>query len=126
MKAHITEPAGYDSDIKVVDIDIASESEAQLSSPGLSKVCRKSLVSKGPYRGFFVVAVMTFSGPDLPAGTMISLTENRQQWLVIEKNKAARHVRFDPEEYEEDEAIIKAKLREWAEKNGVEFECPKN
>ena len=121
MKAHITEPAGYDSDIKVVDIDIASEEEAQLSSPGLSKVCRKSLVSKGPYRGFFVVAVMTFSGPDLPVGTDISFADTKQRWTVIAKNKAIRHVRFDPEEYEEDEAKIKAKLREWAEKSGVMF-----
>ena len=47
MKAHITEPTGYESDIKVVDIDVASEEEAQLSCPGLSKVCRKSFVSKG-------------------------------------------------------------------------------
>lgn len=121
MKAHITEPAGYDSDIKVVDIDIASEEEAQLSSPGLSKVCRKSLVSKGPYRGFFVVAVMTFSGPDLPVGTDISFADTKQRWTVIAKNKAVRHVRFDPEEYEEDEAKIKVKLREWAEKSGVVF-----
>ena len=121
MKAHITEPAGYDSDIKVVDIDVASEEEAQLSSPGLSKVCRKSLVSKGPYRGFFVVAVMTFSGPDLPVGTMISLTENRQQWLVIDKNKATRHIRFSPDEYEEDEAKFKVMLRDWAEKKRIVF-----
>ena len=121
MKAHITEPAGYDSDIKVVDIDVASEEEAQLSSPGLSKVCRKSLVSKGPYRGFFVVAVMKFSGPDLPAGTDISFADTKQRWTVIAKNKAVRHVRFDPEEHEEDEAKIKAKLREWAEKSGVVF-----
>ena len=121
MKAHITEPAGYDSDIKVVDIDVASEEEAQLSSPGLSKVCRKSLVSKGPYRGFFVVAVMTFSGPDLPVGTDISFADTKQRWTVIAKNKAVRHVRFDPEEYEEDEAKIKVKLREWAEKSGVVF-----
>ena len=122
MKAHITEPAGYDSDIKVVDIDIASEEEAQLSSPGLSKVCRKSLVSKGPYRGFFVVAVMTFSGPDLPVGPDISFADTTQRWTVIAKNKAARHVRFDPEEFEEDEAKIKVKLRDWAEKSGVVFE----
>ena len=122
MNAHVIEPAGYDSDIKIVDIDIASEEEAQLSCPGLSKVCRKSLVSKGPYRGFFVIAVMTFSGPDLPVGTMISLTENRQQWLVIEKNKAARHMRFDPEEYEEDEVKLKSMLQKWAEKNGIKFE----
>ena len=121
MNAHVIEPAGYESDITIVDIDVASEEEAQLSSPGLSKVCRKSLVSKGPYRGFFVVAVMTFSGPNLPVGTDISFADTKQSWTVIAKNKAARHVRFDPEEYEEDEAKIKAMLRDWAEKNGIEF-----
>ena len=121
MKAHITEPTRYESDIKVVDIDVASEEEAQLSCPGLSKVCRKSLVSKGPYRGFFVVAVMTFSGPDLPVGTDISFADTKQRWTVIAKNKAARHVRFDPEEYEEDEAKIKDMLLEWAEERGIKF-----
>ena len=121
MKAHITEPTGYESDIKVVDIDVASEEEAQLSCPGLSNVCHRSLVSTGPYNGFFIVAVMTFSGPNLPVGTMISFTNNCQQWLVIEKNKATRHIRFSPDEYEEDKAKLKDKLREWAEEQGIKF-----
>ena len=121
MKAHITEPTGYESDIKVVDIDVASEEEAQLSCPGLSNVCHRSLVSTGPYNGFFIVAVMTFSGPNLPVGTMITFTNNCQQWLVIEKNKATRHIRFSPDEYEEDKAKLKDKLREWAEEQGIKF-----
>lgn len=64
---------------------------------------------------------MTFSGPDLPVGTDISFAANHQQWLVIEKNKATRHIRFMPEEYEEDNVKLKAMLREWAEKNGIVF-----
>lgn len=65
---------------------------------------------------------MTFSGPELPVGTYNSFAENRQHWMVIEKNKASRHIRFSPEEYEEDEVKLKAKLRDWAEKNGIKFE----
>lgn len=121
MKARIKEPDYYFSDIKAIDIYPASEEEAQLSCPGLSRVCPKSLVSKGPYNGFFVVAVMTFSGPDLPVGTLITFTENHISWTVIGKDKATRHIRFKPEEYEDDEEKIKAKLREWAEDNGIEF-----
>ena len=121
MNAKITEPNYYFSDIKAIDIYPASWEEAQLSYPGLSNVCHRSLVSKGSYNGFFIVAVMTFSGPNLPVGTMISFTNNCQQWLVIEKNKATRHIRFSPDEYEEDKAKLKDKLREWAERNGLEF-----
>ena len=122
MKAKITEPNYYFSDIKAIDIYPASWEEAQLSCPGLSNVCHRSLVSKGPYNGFFIVAVMTFSGPDLPVGTDISFADTKQNWTVIAKNKAVRHVRFDPEEYEKDEAKIKAMLRDWAEKSGVVFD----
>ncbi|MBO4531748.1 MAG: hypothetical protein J5767_14045, partial [Paludibacteraceae bacterium] len=121
MKANITEPSDYVSDIKVTDIYPASKEEAQLSCPGLSKVCPRSLVSKGPYNGFFVVAVMTFSNPDLPVGTDVSFAENRQHWMVIEKNKASRHIRFNPDEYTEDETKLKNMLREWAEKEGIKF-----
>lgn len=121
MEARIKEPDYYFSDIKMIDINPASEEEAQLSCPGLSNVCYRSLVSTGPYNGFFIVAVMTFSGPNLPVGTMITFTNNCQQWLVIEKNKATRHIRFSPDEYEEDKAKLKDKLREWAERNGLEF-----
>lgn len=89
MKANITEPSDYVTDIKETDIYPASVEEAQLSCLGLSKVCPRSLVSKGSYNGFFVVAVMTFSGPELPVGTYNSFAENRQHWMVIEKNKAS-------------------------------------
>lgn len=124
MKTIVTEPTGYESEIKIVDVDAASEEEAHLLVPGLrprSRIQHRSLVSKGPYRGFFVVAVITFSGPDLPVGTELSFPEINQRWTVIAKNKAARHVRFEPEEYEEDEAKLKAKLHEWAEKSGIVF-----
>ena len=124
MKVNVTETTGYESDIKIVDIDAANEEEAQLSVPGLStrsRIQHRSLVSKGSYRGFFVVAVMTFTGPDLPVGTELLFPEIYQRWTVIAKNKAARHVRFNPEEHEEDEAQLKAKLREWAEKSGIVF-----
>ena len=122
MKAKITEPDYYFSEIKVIDIYPASEEEAQLSCPGSIRVCPQSLVSKGPYNGFFVVAVITFSGPDLPVGTLISLTENSTSWTVIAKGKAARHVRFCPDEYEEDKAKLKVKLRDWAENKSIKLE----
>ena len=121
MKAKIKEPDYYESDIRLIDIYPASEEEAQLSSPGLSKVCPQSLVSKGPYRGFFVVAVVTFSGPDLPVETRITFPETSLTLTVIEKHKATCHIRFMPEEYEEDKAKIKAMLLEWAEERGIKF-----
>lgn len=123
MNAHVIEPAGYESDITIVDIDVASEEEAQLYGSGLSRLFRRALVSKkGPYRGFFVIAVMTFSGPELPVGTEITFAGTTRRWKVIAKNKAAYPIRFNPEEYEEDEAKIKVKLSEWAEKSGVVFD----
>ncbi len=64
---------------------------------------------------------MTFTGPDLPIGADLTFPEIGQTWTVIAKNKAALRVRFDPEEYEEDEAKLKAKLHEWAEKSGIVF-----
>ena len=123
MKAIVTPVIDYAADIKAVDIDPATEEEAQLTVPGNHecRVCPRSLVTKGPYRGFFVLAVLTFSGPDLPVGTRFSFAENSQCWTVFEKNKAARHIRFSVDEYEEDNERLKAKLRAWAENNGIEF-----
>jgi hypothetical protein len=121
MNAHIFETAGYESDITIVDIDVASEEEAQLYGSGLSRFFRRSLV-KGPYRGVFVIAVMTFSGPELPVGTEITFAGTTRRWKVIAKNKAAYPIPFNPEEYEEDKAKIKVKLSEWAVKSGVVFD----
>ncbi len=121
MKASVTKENEYVTEIKIVNIDAASEEEAQISSSGLSRICPQSLVSKGPYNGFFVVAVMTFSGPDLPVGTEISFVDNSQHWMIIEKNKATRHIRFNPDEYEEDKEKLRNKLRDWAERNGFVF-----
>lgn len=113
----------YASDIKIVDIDVASEEEAQLTVPGKDeiRVCPRGFTSRGPYRGFFVLAVLTFTGSDLPVGTRFSFPDNSKCWYVIEKNKAAYHIRFNVDEYEEDEAKLKAKLRVWAEENGIRF-----
>ena len=78
--------------------------------------------TKGPYRGFFVIAVLTFTGSKMPVGSTFSFGENSQHWKVIKKNMAARHIRFSPEEYTEYEEILKSKLRKWAEENGIVFE----
>ncbi len=124
MKVNVTKANEYVADIRIVDIDAASEEEAQLFAPVVGwnhPYLNRSLVSKGPYQGFFVIAVLTFSGSDLPVGRTFSFPENSQGWKVIKKNKAARHIRFSPDEYEEDETKLKAKLREWAEKNGIRF-----
>ena len=125
MKVNVTKENEYAANIKIVDIDAASEEDAKLFAPVIGwnhPYLHRSLVSKGPYRGFFVIAVLTFTGSELPVGMTFSFPENSQGWKVINKNKAARHIRFLPEEYTENEEILKSMLREWAEKNGIKFE----
>ena len=49
MKTIVTEPTGYESEIKIVYVDAASEEEAHLLVPGLrprSRIQHRSLVSK--------------------------------------------------------------------------------
>ncbi len=125
MKVNVTKANEHVADIKIVDIDAASEEEAKLFAPVIGwnhPYLHRSLVSKGPYSGFFVIVVLTFTGSELPVGRRFSFSENSQGWKVIKKNKAACHIRFSPDEYEEDEVKIKVKLRDWAEKNGIKIE----
>ena len=124
MIAKVTKTNETVTDIKIVDIDVASEEEAQLMDPELSQNHRYlpwSLVTKGPYRGFFVIAVLTYIGSEMPVDSTFSFDENSHHWKVIKKNMAARHIRFSPEEYTEDKGKLKLMLREWAEKNGIRF-----
>lgn len=124
MIAKVTKTNETVTDIKIVDIDVASEEEARLSIPDLSqnhRVLPMALTTKGPYKGFFVLAVITFTDYDLPVDSTFSLGENSQHWKVIKKNKAAYHIRFSPDEYTEDKEELKIMLREWAEKNGIRF-----
>ena len=125
MKVRVSKAKEYVTDIKFIDIDVASEEEAQLIDPDESRNHRflpKALVKTGQFRGFFVIAVLTFSGSDLQVGSEFYIPETSQRWKVITDNKAARHIRFSPDEYEEDKAKLKAKLRDWAEKNSIELE----
>ena len=125
MKVNVTKANEYVADIKIVDIDAASEEDAKLFAPVIGwnhPYLHRSLVSKGPYSGFFVIAVLTFTGSELPVGRTFSFPENSQGWKVIAENKAARHIRFSPDEYTEDKTKLKNMLREWAEKNGIKFE----
>ncbi len=124
MKVSVSKAKEYVTDIKLIDIDIASEEEAQLIDPDLSRNHRflpMSLVKTGQFRGFFVIAVLTFSCSDLQVGSEFYIPETSQRWKVITNNKAARHIRFSPDEYEEDKTKLKNKLREWAENNGIKF-----
>lgn len=124
MKVSVSKVKEYVTDIKLIDIDVASKEEAQLIDPDLScnhRFLPKSLVKTGQFRGFFVIAVLTFTGSELPIGKTFSFPHNSQGWKVIKKNKAARHIRFKPDEYTEDEAKLKTMLREWAENNGIKF-----
>lgn len=124
MKVSVSKAKEYVTDIKLIDIDIASEEEAQLIDPDLSRNHRflpRSLVKTGQFRGFFVIAVLTFSYSDLQVGSEFYIPETSQRWKVITNNKAARHIRFSPDEYEEDKTKLKNKLREWAENNGIKF-----
>lgn len=125
MKERVSKAKEYVTDIKFIDIDAASEEEAKLFAPVIGwnhPYLHRSLVSKGPYSGFFVMAVLTFTGSELPVGRTFSFPENSQGWKVIAANKAARHIRFSPDEYEEDEVKLKSMLQKWAEKNGIKFE----
>ena len=125
MKVNVSKANEYVTDIKIVDIDVASEEEAQLMDPELSQNHRYlpwSLVTKGPYRGFFVIAVLTFTGSEMPVSSTFSFGENSHHWKVIKKNMAARHIRFSPDEYTEDKAKLKIMLLKWAEMNGIELE----
>ena len=124
MKVRGSKAKEYVADIKIIDIDAASEEDARLFAPVIGwnhPYLHRSLVSKGPYSGFFVIVVLTFTGSELPIGMTFSFPENSQGWKVIAANKAARHIRFSPDEYEEDKAKLKAKLHEWAEKSGIVF-----
>ena len=124
MKVSVSKAKEYVTDIKLIDIDIASEEEAQLIDTDLSRNHRflpRSLVKTGQFRGFFVIAVLTFSCSDLQVGSEFYIPETSQRWKVITNNKAARHIRFSPDEYEEDKTKLKNKLREWAENNGIKF-----
>ena len=124
MIANVTKTNETVTEIKIVDIDVASEEEARLSIPDLSqnhRVLPMVLTTKGPYKGFFVLAVITFTDSDLPVDSTFSFGENSQHWKVIMKNKAVYHIRFSPDEYTEDKEELKIMLREWAEKNGIRF-----
>ena len=119
MKVNATIVNNYVSDIKIVDIDVISEEEAQLIDPGRKAkyhINPKALTLNGPFRGFFVIVVLTFTGSDLPVGTSFipvgtesSFMENKS-WKVYKENKAFRHFRFSVDEYEENEAKLKARL----------------
>ena len=125
MNVNVSKADEFVANINIVDIDAASEEEAHLFAPvmGLNHpYLHRSLISEGPWRGFFVIVVLIFTGSELPIGRTLSFNENSQHWKVIKKNKAACHIRFIPDEYEEDEVKLKAKLREWAEKNGIVIE----
>ena len=65
--------------------------------------------------------MLTFSCSDLQVGSEFYIPETSQRWKVITNNKAARHIRFSPDEYEEDKTKLKNKLLEWAENNGIKF-----
>lgn len=124
MIAKVTKTNETVTDIKIVDIDVASEEEARLSIPDLSqnhRVLPMALITKGPYKGFFVLAVITFTDYGLPVDSTFSFGENSQHWKVIKKNKAVYHIRFSSDEYTEDKAKLKIMLLEWAEKNGIRF-----
>lgn len=124
MKVRVSKAKEYVIDLKLIDIDVASEEEAQLIDPDLSRNHRflpRSLVKTGQFRGFFVIAVLTFSSSDLQVGSEFYIPETSQRWKVITNNKAARHIRFSPDEYEEDKTKLKNKLHDLAENNGIKF-----
>jgi len=125
MNVNVTTENRYVSNIDFVDIDIISEEEAQDLYPNRKPKYRiepSKLTLEGPFIGFFVYAVLTFTGGDLPVGSFFYLPGQSQQWTVHKKNMAYCCIRFSTDEYEEDEVKLKSMLQKWAEKNGIKFE----
>jgi len=128
MKVNVVETKRYESDIKIVDINVISEDEALLYSP--RRKIRYALrrltdnISKRTSSRFYVGAVLTLSDCDLPVGTEfeISKPEGVSKWTVFIKNKAFSMTSFEPDGYTEDEVKLKSMLQKWAEKNGIKFE----
>ena len=127
MNVNVTTENRYVSNIDFVDIDVISEEEAQDLYPNRNPKYRiriepSKLTLEGPFIGFFVYAVLTFTGGDLPVGLFFYLPGQSQQWTVHKKNMAYCYIRFSTDEYEEDEVKLKSMLQKWAEKNGIKFE----
>ena len=72
---------------------------------------------------FYVGAVLTLSDCNLPVGTEIEISRpcGYSKWELFAKDKAFSMTSFAPDEFTEDETKLKNMLREWAEKNGIEF-----
>ena len=127
MKVNVVETKRYESEIKFVDINVISEDELLLYSPRrkFRYILRRHTdnISKKTSSRFYVGAVLTLSDCNLPVGTEIEISRpgGSSKWELFAKDKAFSMTSFAPDEFTEDETKLKNMLREWAEKNGIEF-----
>ena len=117
MKAHIYRREDYDLEVKVLDINLISKEECELTK--LPRFCCD--------RGCFCVnAVMTFSNLDLPIGSDVWFMGSEDpydfsHWYIFAKNKGVFGCLFKSDKYTEDETKLQTMLLEWAEKAGIKF-----
>ena len=118
MKAHIFRREDYDSDVTVLDIDVAPK---RIKYP--NGYCKSVCYCEGPR--FYVNAVITFSDLDLPVGSEVWFdhvsTESCPHCNIFANNKGICLCLFRADEYTEDRAKLKKMLRNWAEENGFKF-----
>jgi len=127
MKVNVVEAKRYESEIKIVDINVISEDELLLYSPRrkFRYILRRHTdnISKKTSSRFYVGAVLTLSDCNLPVGTEFEISRpcGSSKWELFAKDKSFSMASFAPDEFTEDETKLKNMLREWAEKNGIEF-----
>ena len=115
MRALVVEWKEYD--LKPVDIDAITEEECQLA---MDEHLMPGFKFRQWLRNPYSFVVLTFSGPDLPIGTVFSLGLGDPAWRVFAENKAYCRVRFNTDEYGH-KATTKIKYRQWAENHGIKF-----
>lgn len=88
MNVNVTTVNKHVSNIDFVDIDVISEEEAQDLYPNRKPKYRiepSELTLEGPFRGFFVIAVLTFTGGDLPVGSIFISQGSRKSGQYIKR-----------------------------------------
>ena len=130
MKVNYVERKRCEADIKFADINVVSEDEMFLCQRFWKRKDRYYVststdnISKRKTTRFYVLFILTLSGCDIPIGTQFDIPLTEDGWsfaFLFAKDKACSITSFEPDEYTEDEAELKNMLREWAEKNGIEF-----
>ena len=124
MKADVIVMNEYEAEIKITDIDIISEEER------LACGFKTRYFVNHKTDEFFVYAVITLSGPDLPVGAWLSIPDlTAPSWRVFSKNKAFYLIRLSSRQFDElqydyhaFDYEFKPLLQTWARKRGIRFD----